>query len=471
MSWVPGTLALLVVLLLLVILLPAPGTVRGAGSGAPAVSGLPRVATTLTIGGDIGSHLDAPFQAVVLTTTGLGPNSARELGQFFNSTPITVFRLGGGLDEYDPITGIDYQPPADGGRYVAVADVIVNLTWFQSWCDSRVPTCEWIGSLPAEQNNTTLAVQYAQWYHSVLGFAPTYWQFGNEPIAWTHYGEDLSTWSTTDHSVPTGPGYAAMVKNYIQAISHLFPQDRYIGMEDNCACNPSMVADTTAQDGGQISAMAYHSYPWDQDSSTNLSQYLGALSGVRNITTTSAHMRMLDAEGCSTCGRIPIELGEYNAGPVPVHSPFSMQYPGAPFLAASWIQAIDANVSMFTVFELGWLYNSTSARVLPQGLLYQRILENVTMGQDFLVTVHAGGLGDVEALLIENGSREALLVVNANTTHALQLTLPTGVFPPDSFGSDWFWGPSFADPVATRDVALPISFTVGAEGILLVTNY
>lgn len=467
----PGLVALALVVTILALPQVALGSPTVSASAPLGNDDLAPIATTLTVGASVGTHLDSPFQAVVFTTAGLGPNSAAQLGQFFNSTPFAVFRLGGGLDSYDPTTGLDYVAPPGGGQYVSVADPIVNFTWFKAWCDSRTPHCEWIGSLPAEENNTTLAVHYARWYHNVLGFSPTYWQFGNEPNAWTHYGENLTNWSTTDNSTVTGPGYATMVRNYIQAIWRLYPRDKFIGLEDDCACNPSLVTNTTAVDGRHLAAMAYHSYPWAVNSSTNLSQFFGALDSPRNITTTSAYMRTLDADGCPTCASLPVELGEYNAGPVPIHSPFSMMYPGAPFLAASFIQAIDSNISSFTIFELGWLYNSSVGSILPEGLLYQRILDNMTMGTDYEVTVHSGGLGGVEALLVQNGSREALLVVNANTTNELHLSLTTSVFPVGGTGSYWYWSPSYPVPIDSEGVALPGSYSIAAQGILLLTNY
>jgi hypothetical protein len=470
-------LAVLAVLVVVILLLPAYGgpspTTRASSppSGASTDSALPIVPATLSLGGALGIHLDAPFYGLVLSTAGLGPRAAAGLGQFFNSTPLTVFRVGGGLDAYDPTTGLDYVPPASGGTFQPIAQEMVNFTWFKAWCDSRTPSCQWIGSLPAEQNNTALALHYARWYHDVLGFAPTFWQFGNEPNAWMHYGENLTVWSTTDASTPTGPAYGTMVKDYIAAIGKVFPQDKFIGIEDNCACNPSLVSSTTSIDGSRLSAMAYHSYPWAENSSTILSQFFGALSSARNLSTTANHMRQLDASGCSSCGSLPIQLGEYNAGPVPIHSPYAFLYPGAAFLAGSIIQAIQANVSMLTIFELSYLYNATTAAVQPQGRLLQTILENLTMGTDYNVTVHDGNLNGVFALLVHNGTRRALLLVNDNITSAVSVSVGRGLFPVGLLGSEWSWSPSLVDPIFSHGILVPTSFLIGSQGMVLLTNY
>jgi hypothetical protein len=203
-----------------------------------------------------------------------------------------------------------------------------------------------------------------------------------------------------------------------------------------------------------------------------VSQFFSPLTGPLNITSTAARMRSLDAAapGCAICGGIPIELGEYNAGPVPDHSPFAMEYPGATFLAASIIQALEANVSTFTLFELSWLYNSTSGAVQPEGLLYQKILDNMLLGTAHSVVVHSGGLGDVEALEITDGSERSLLVVTANTTHALGLTIPSSILPLGAIGADFYWGPSYSTPIMNWGIGLPLTYDVGAEGILLMTS-
>src|SRR4029077_7109611 len=122
--------------------------------------------------------------AVVFADSGLGPASAAGLGRYFNSTPVSWFRLSEGGIGYDPTTQINYvAPPSGVGTFVPVSGSMINLTWFKAWCYSRTPHCNWIGPLPAEQNNTAAAVHTALWFHNVLHFPPTAWEMGNEPNA------------------------------------------------------------------------------------------------------------------------------------------------------------------------------------------------------------------------------------------------------------------------------------------------
>ncbi|HEY6238676.1 MAG TPA: hypothetical protein VIZ68_05775, partial [Thermoplasmata archaeon] len=430
-------------------------------------------AATASLGSNVGSHAANPFFAVEFNAAGLGPNSAAALGRYFNSTPFTWFRLGEGGHGYDPTTQVNWIAPASGsGKYVADDTVMVNFTWFKSWCYSRTPHCQWIGTLPAEQNDSAAAVHYADYFHNVLHFAPSAWQMGNEPSAWVHYGINVTQWSTSDSSKTNGIGYATMVGDYITAVSNLYPSDRFIGIEANCACNPDMVTTTASVDGPQLWAMAYHSYPWANDSSNKTSQFMGALqSPTRNLSYTADRMRTLVTNGCATCTNMAIQVGEYNAGPVPVHSPLALTYSGAPFIAASVIEALQANVSMFTLFSLGWLYNTSNAHLLPEGILYQQILNNLTMGTDYLVNVKSPGVGGVYAMLIQQGTHESLLIVNTNNTKAITLPISTSLFPVGLKGSTWSWDPRTTLPYVQTGITLPTTYTLWSQGILLINNY
>lgn len=464
-------------MLVLVLLVGPPGLGGGltpvAGtSPAPNVTALGSgVATTLTLGASVGTHLAAPFWGIN-TADDYAPASQAGLGAFLNSTPVSVIRLGGGDDGYDPTTATEYQAPASGsGPYVAVSQLLVNFTWFRAWCDSRTPHCVWMTYLPGEENSTPAAVHVAQYFHNVLHFVPNFWEFGNEPLAWTHYGLNRTHWSTTDASPVSGAAYATMVHDYIAAIKAFYPSDRYLGLQNSCACNPSLITTLAKVDGPQLSGLAYHEYPWLNGSSTSAAQFFGALASVRNIPNTTAHMESMVAAGCPTCNSLPISIGEYQAGPVPNHSPLAGNYSGAPFIVASVIQALTDNVSTFTVFNIAWLFNTSNGQVRAQGYVYQRLFDNLTMGTDYSVQVKAPGVGGVYALLVKNGTRESLLLVNTNVTRSLALSLTSALFPVGLLGSYYTYGPHNAVPIAKSGLTLPKSFTIPPEAILLLDNF
>jgi hypothetical protein len=433
--------------------------------------GAPLVKTTLSLGSNLGVHLDSPFYAVVTGDGGLQPSQLSALGAFLNSTPITFIRFGDGGASYDPTTGITYAPPPSGGTYAPVNASSVNYGWFKAWCDSKTPHCIWIADLPAEENNTTAAVHWAKWYHDVLGFAPTMWELGNEPSAWTHYGINVTKWTTRDLSTPTPQAYATMAKNYIKAVRAVFPADKFVAIESACACDHTFITETASVVGSEVATFAYHAYPSADNSTTSLSQYYGALRGPSNISNSTYALENGIAAGCSKCTHLPVEIGEYQGGPANSMAPYDLQYPGAAFMAASIIQAIEDNITTFTAFDINRLYSPPNGTLAPEGLLYQRILDNMTMGTDYAVLPKAGNLGGIFALEVRNGTRTALLLVNTNMTDSLSLTIASSVFPIAKNGSSWSWSPSLSYPYFHRGYLLPSVYTVPRQGILLLTNY
>lgn len=426
---------------------------------------------TVGLGAYLGTHYANPFYAVVFNDDNTPSPTLAQFGAFFNTTPITWFRFGGNGSSYDPTTGTYYAPPAGGGAYEATSDAVWNLTWFKSWCGSRTPACQWLGYLPAEQNNTTLAVHVAEWYHAQLGFAPQLWQLGNEPTGWTHYGLNLTHWATTDSLTPTSVAYATMARDYIAAVGAMYPLDRFVGIEASCGCDASEASATAAAVGDKVAAMAFHVYPSTSGSTSSLGGFYGALESPTNLTSQTDRFAAAIAGACATCASLPLQVGEYQSGPVPSFSPFASTYAGAPFLGASVIQAITANVSMFTVYNSGSLFNPARDAPTFEGLLYQRILANLTMGADYAAPMASAGVGGVYSLLVHNGSRIALFVVNTNLTYALNLSIPDSVLPTGSLGSQWSWAPGEATPVASRSIVLPSDVPVPSQGILLLANY
>ena len=463
-----GGIALALLVVLPSVWAPARPPAPAATSPAP---NWPYLNATASVGPVVAHHLASPFYAVVLTIVNRSTPVLAALGAYLNSTPITWFRVGGGGEAYDPTTDTDFVPPPGAGSYQPFPVQLWNLSWFRSFCDARAPHCQWLANLPAEENDSALALSWAEWYHATLGAPPTLWQFGNEPEGWTHYGRPLATWTTSDSSTVSPAAYATMVRSYIAAISAVYPADRYVGIEASCACDTGLIQATAAVDGSRLAAMAYHTYPAPTANAAAVGPFLGALAGSSNLPGTSQHFDALLSDACSGCAGLPVEVGEYQAGPFGDRSPLAAAYPGAVFLAASVAQALATNVSMLTVYDSGALYNMSTGTISPEGILYQRILANLTMGADASVSVAPTGMSGVYGIFVTNGTREALLVVNANTTTGDRLTVPAGLYSASAGGDVWSWDPSTTVPVRTAAATLAATYSIPPEGILLVANY
>ncbi len=475
----PGHLGAVVAVVVLVLLV-APfvindlvsergALVLGGGSTGTSNATADTVNATLEAGPLVTTTTAATFFGVDLEDVNVPLSTLQLEGAYLNSTPIGLIRFGGDSDQYDPTTSTYYVAPTGGGTYVADPDQIWNLDWFKEWCAARPGGCLWMASLPGEENESTAAVHYAKWYHSTLGLAPTYWEFGNEPEDWEHYGENITTWSTTDSSAPTANAYAAMVKSYIAAVSADFPSDHYVAIQSDCACSSTFLGKTALVDGGAAASLQFHTYPSDEDSSSSIPNYLALLWSSANVTHQVELARANVLADCASCTSLAIGVGEYNGGPATGgFSPYDAEYPGAVFIAASVIQALRVGAADLTYFSVGDLINQSTADLTPVGLLYQQLLAHLPLGSVYNYTVVAPGIEGVSSLLTQLNGQTALFIVNANVSSPVTLALQGPVYG-GSPGYVWSWAASLADPSEwTGD--LPATLTVPAEGMAIVGN-
>ena len=427
---------------------PSPGS-------APAIY----VNATLSVGSSLGSHLASPFYGVVWNLAGESTPTLQAKARFFNSTPITLFRIGGEGDGYDPTTQTDYVAPSSGtGPYVAVHALAVNYTWFESWCRSRSPDVRLAG-LPSR------AGEQHPGRRPRGRVVPRRPRFRPDRVAVRKRTRQVDPLRGEPHAVrdlgqldPDGDAYTTVVADYRAAVAALYPSDRFIGIEASCDCDGALLPTTAAVVGGPLRrwpTIAYPGPPVDRAAPSTSSTE--ASTSNMDLVSTSGHLRDNVVAGCPGCSNLPVQVGEYQPA-LRYHSPFALEYPGAPWLAASVIEGLEANVSTLTVFNSHWLTDQTTGAILPEGLLYQRILSNMTMGTDHAVTLSTPSIGGIYAIAIHNGSRQSLLLVDTNTTVGLNLTIPSSAFP---IGPrvDLELGSEFRVPAHARDRGPPGAMT------------
>jgi PKD repeat protein len=348
----------------------------------------------------------------------------------------------------------------------------LNISALKSWCYSTTPHCHAILTLPGENNNSAMDAAVAKWVVQTIGFQPDYWNIGNEPMGWTHYGIPFAKWRTTDNSTPTPLAYAFDVKAAIKAVLAVDPAAKFIGVEAACQCNTVWFQDVAKIDGSSIAAIAYHTYPSLGLTSETLQQFYEPLSSTHNLTTSSAQVRAAIHGLCANCDRLPIFVNEYNAGPGWHPSNFGGTYANAAFLAVSVIQALRANLSQLTIFGLqtyttsfGYSMLNGQNAVSPPGRLFIGILSHLVTGKVYATGVRAAG-GGVWSVLTTSGTSGSLLVVNLNLNHSVTLSLGK-VFPLGILGTTYRWAPGGLAPSSSSGLTLG-SYTVPSQGILLV---
>jgi hypothetical protein len=419
----------------------------------------------LTLTGPVASPPSTFWSVALQTTCARCILTNGAVGSFLNQTPFTWFRYGAGSDSCDPRTNLAYNN--DG---VASVGCAFNLSALKAWCDARTTPCHVILGLPGENNNSALDAAIAAWIVNVVGLQPDYWSIGNEPTQWTHYGLPWSAWRTSDDRVPTALAYAWDVHAAIAAVRAVDPAARFIGIQAACYCNSALLTEVAAVDGSEVNAFAYHLYPAPSvTTNETIASYLSPLAGPGNISSSYASVRSEILTGCPTCGALPIFIDEYNAGPGWSPAPLDGSYANALFLGASVAQALTANISQLTPFNLqngsdtglGYSMLNRTGAPGPTGLLFSQVLSHLAFGT-VLGERLATAIGGIWSVATAGSGLESLLLVNSNATESL--ILGTASLPGlAGAGTQYLWDEGMSAPAmlstpgATDFVVPPLS--------------
>ncbi|MCI4345305.1 MAG: PKD domain-containing protein, partial [Thermoplasmata archaeon] len=436
----------------------------------PSVLASPTPVLASLLNGTITSKTSSAFWSLVVQTncpTCIASQS--KVGAFLNQTSFVWFRYSQQSDQCNIAANVQYT---DNGSVMGVCGY--NISAFKQWCSSRGTSCHSILDLPAENNNSAEDATIAKYIVKTVGFQPDYWSIGNEPTGWKHYGIPWTQWSTSDNSVPTPLAYAYDVKATIAAVRAVDPSGKFIGIQAACECNTGWFQAVTKLNGPNLSAIAYHTYPSTAlSTSVTLQQFYDPLASSANITTSVQTVRTAITGSCTQCASLPILVDEFNAGPGWAPSNYAGSYANAVFLAASTVQALRANVTQLSVFDLqtysttqfGFSMMGANYSLAPTGRLYSQLLNHLARGTVLGVNVRTA-VPSVWAVVSENSTTESLLVVNANLTQSVALALGTA-FPTAVTGTTYQWTSGMTRPSSTNGT-LGLAFTIPSQGILLL---
>jgi hypothetical protein len=431
------------------------------------------VGATMEVGHQVAVTPSTFWGLDVVTAASKGIVTDPALGSYLNATRFATFSYTSQSDQCNVTTNTQYQ---DDGSSVSPCGF--NVASFKAWCDSKGAGCTSILTLPGENNNSREDANMASYIVHTIGFQPTYWAIGNEPSLWNHYGIPWKSWKTSDHKTPTPLAYAIDVKNAIQAVKKVDPSAKFIGIQADCECSPTWFAAVAQVDGASISAISYHTYPSAARSqSETQKQFFATLATSSNITHSYSLVRSYLDGKCKSCSTMPIFVTEYNSGPGWGPSNFAGTYQDAVFLAASTVQALLANVTTLDIFYLqtyetsmvdSWALMNQQNTVGPEGVLYEDLLSHMETGHAMAVKI-VTTTGNVWAVMTSDGSKESLLVVNANITQSIDLNLNHALKIGSGTSQTYYqWHSGENVPSSTKTTSLPGSFTIPSEGILLI---
>jgi hypothetical protein len=386
-------------------------------------------------------------------------------------TPITYVRWPGGAiaDRFNMSTGAVYFPSSTAPT---------NESEFVTWC--RSVGCQAILQVPGEIDSPSTAAWEVAYTEHRLGFSPAYWEIGNEPGLWTHFGQPWSAWKSSRTSTATPQTYAELVHQYIAAMRAVDPSIRIIGLPGvglGAYFDPAWISSTVAVNGPNLSAVAIHVYPAQSGPShPTLSAFFASLSGRSSISVRMVADDQAIAAACPTCGPIAVFVTELGSGSQGGGSwgSYMSGYPEVPFVAAELSQAVASNVTSTELYCLEGTYSGSlfgpTGRAHPLDLLYADLLSH--LGPVGIATGVSGPVSGVYAIGSEpaNGSSASVMVVNTNVTSSVVLNLTGPGFPAAGSYSLWWWNSSSPVVDSASGTGPTSHWTLPPLGILVVSE-
>jgi len=390
----------------------------------------------------------------------------------YNATPLHYVRWPGGAVA-DGLNVTTNLITADGGNTSSPGS---SLAEFATWC--KWVGCHAIVQLPGEINQPQVAAAEVAYAEHTLGFKPNYWEIGNEPAQWTHFGIPWSNWNTSQSQNASPGSYAQVVQAYSKAMRVVDPAIHLIGLSGvgTGGYNEAVwIRATVALNGPNLSAVAIHVYPAGGTTANGtLTNFLNTLTGHGSLAYRAPIARAAIAAGCPTCRGIGLFVTEFGTGTQGgPYDKWMGSSSAAPYLAAEVAQAMLAGVSNLDLFAFQSTYNGSllNGSGVPSRTftMYSSLFAQL---QPVLLNVSVPGAPSrvyVVAGASTNWTTYSLLVVNANTTHPLRLNLLGSGFPLLGSGSVTTWNYSAAAPgVTSFSLMAPWVWTVPARSMMVL---
>jgi hypothetical protein len=472
-------LAVVVVALLVGI---GAGSVLLALSNAPA-SSPPSIPASVTIlpGPPANANLTAPTGPPTNLDNGrLGVDLRADVplttedANYLNQTGAHFVRWPGGAlgDRFDPLlnagVGVIYE--LNG----TVSTPATTYAQFVDWC--RATGCQSIVTLPAEIDNALIAQQIVSYSLNILGFHPSYWEIGNEPEQWTHFGIPWTAWNATEDTTATPTEFAHLVQQYVLAIRVVDPTTPILGIGGVGAggSQSQWIADDVALNGPNLSGVAIHVYPASTITGPEPpATWFNSLQGSTALPARVNSTRHTASSACPTCD-LAVVVDEVGSGTsVPPGDGLEGGYL-ATYVLAEIAQSVSLNATSFDYYDLqsgtpgAWF--STSGVPSPAFFAYLNWYARMG-GYAAPLGVHSGAPG---LLAVAGGPLPGtltnLIVINTNVTRSYTVDIPQ-IYPGSGKAEILGWdGPAAAPTNLTWGPGGPTNVTVPPMSFVMFSN-
>jgi hypothetical protein len=383
------------------------------------------------------------------------------------ATPVNYIRFPGGLlgEEYNYLTGI--VTAANGAQSKATT----SAAEFVSAC--KQIGCHAIMQLPVEINSPSTAASYVTYIVHTLGFQPAYWEFGNSPAAWTHFGVPWTEWKSKVTGNITPLPFANLVHAYIAAVLAVDPSGKFIalgaGEGSNDYAKP-WVEDLAKIDGHELSGISVHNYVIGGPSNPTDSELFANLNGFYSLPAQVTADRSYIRAACPSCTNMDVFVTEINAAETGSYMKLLTSFAGTLYLAADTVQGLSlkaANLDWFC-YDCGYP-GAWSQNTFKWQMQYYLFTDVLTHLKSKTLATTVTGPSTFYGIATYDSTGLALLLVNVNTGSSVNVDLSQSGFILDRAGvTQYLWQDGSSLPKESS-VSLSSSENIPALSILLLT--
>ncbi|MFZ0829841.1 MAG: hypothetical protein WAN40_01740, partial [Thermoplasmata archaeon] len=463
----PALLAALVVALLLVsgaVNVAEPGTPP---SGPSSISSLASTPSGKVVVGAFSSAVPISPEFWGVNVVANRPFTNTDAADIM-ATPAQYVRFPGGILGEE----LNYTSGAITFTNGNQSHAVTSVKAFVASCE--VIDCKAIMQLPTEIDSPSTAAYYASYVVHNLSYQPAYWDLGDAPAGWTHYGVPWSEWGTEGGGNTTPAPFANEVHAYIQAILLVDPTAKFVALGAGLAqpdYSMPWVEELAKVDGHELSGISVHSYVLKGPPNPTDAELFANLSGPYSLPDQISADRSFIQTACPNCTNLQVFVTEINAAEDGWFETLIGTFAGTLYLAAETVQGLALNATNLDWFCYDCNYSGAWSEA-PQKWQTQYFLFSDIMTHLYAETLPTivTGPSTLYGIATYNGSGLALLLVNVNTTSAVSVNVEQSGFNMDQPGITEYSWVNGSEPPTNSTVTLNGTVTLSPMSLMLLTT-
>jgi hypothetical protein len=381
------------------------------------------------------------------------------------ATPVTYVRFPGGQlgEEFNYTSGVVTSTTgAQTTSLTSTASFVTNCKLFG---------CKAIMQLPAEIDHPATAAYYASYVVHTLGYQPAYWEFGNDPSGWTHYGQPWSDWKTRSGNITPLP-FANLVQTYITAVLKVDSAAKFIALGAGMGGKnyaEAWVKELASVDGHQLSGISVHSYIIGGPSKPTDAQLFANLNGKYSLTSQVTADRAYIKAACPTCTDLDVFVSEINAAEDGGYVNLLTSFAGPLYLAAETTQGLANHVSNLDWFCYDCTFNGAWSQKPAQWQMQYYLFSDVmTQLKTKTLTTTVKGPDTFYGMATYDSTGLSLLLVNVGSSSVSAGLSQSGFILNRAGVTELSWQSGASQPTKSS-VTLKSALTVPGMSIILLT--